>query len=469
MNSAATRTMPAEGSPLLRALVEPRRLTSGVALLGYAGVAIFLLALARVDLLVVAGTAGALGILLLLILSLRRALRAERGRVALLAEAADPFTVVTPTGQLLYSNPAAQRILGGGDEDFTGQNLDSVLGMIHPVDLEATLGRLAEVMSVPDAVANHDVRVRHADGSYRWLRVAAANRVSDPSIGGIVFNFQDVTAEHDAEERLTFQSAVLANVADAVIVTDPEGMIRYWNQGAARVIGYTADEVTGCSVDTLGPVLAAHLKERDLVQLISPGEHLDQWSVPRRDGTQAILRVSTTVMRGDDGRSIAIVDTASDVTERFHSRETLTRLRNAIEQSSEAVVITNARAEIEYVNPAFERISGYSDAEVIGENPRLLQGGQRKPSYYETMWASLAAGRPWVGDFVNRRKDGSLYEASAVISPIRDDHGADLRLRRCQPRRLGRKAQRGVRGASGPREGADRAGDPNHRHAGDAA
>ena len=114
------------------------------------------------------------------------------------------------------------------------------------------------------------------------------------------------------------------------------------------------------------------------------------------------------------------------MTERFHSRATLTRLRRAIEQSSEAVVITDTRALIEYVNPAFERITGYAAAEVIGQNPRLLQGGQKTAAYYETMWATLASGRPWIADFVNRRKDGSTYDASSVISPIRADDGGAI-------------------------------------------
>ncbi len=86
-------------------------------------------------------------------------------------------------------------------------------------------------------------------------------------------------------------------------------------------------------------------------------------------------------------------------------------------------MIADVNSRIEYVNPAFERTSGYSSAEVIGKNPRILHSGVQPPSYYEAMWATLNAGRPWIGDFTNRRKDGTLFQEEAVISPIHDEAG----------------------------------------------
>ena len=102
----------------------------------------------------------------------------------------------------------------------------------------------------------------------------------------------------------------------------------------------------------------------------------------------------------------------------------LRRLGAAIEQTSDAVIIADAKANIEYVNPAFELITGYRRTEAIGRNPRFLQGGNQAPSFYTAMWNTLSAGSPWVADFVNRRKDGSIYTAEAVISSIRDASGA---------------------------------------------
>jgi PAS domain S-box-containing protein len=100
------------------------------------------------------------------------------------------------------------------------------------------------------------------------------------------------------------------------------------------------------------------------------------------------------------------------------------RLVTAIEHSADAVVITDTAGAIEYVNPAFERVSGYSSDEVLGRNPRILSSGVQSPAYYAAMWAALRSGRTFVGDLTNRHKDGSLFHEEAVISPIRDEGGA---------------------------------------------
>ncbi|MGA3031569.1 MAG: EAL domain-containing protein [Candidatus Limnocylindrales bacterium] len=100
------------------------------------------------------------------------------------------------------------------------------------------------------------------------------------------------------------------------------------------------------------------------------------------------------------------------------------RLAAGLEQVAESVIVTDRDARITYVNPAFERVTGYARDEVIGRNPGLLKSGLQPASFYEAMWAALTNGVPWKGHFVNRRKDGTLYTEEAVISPVRDSTGA---------------------------------------------
>ncbi|HJP89651.1 MAG TPA: EAL domain-containing protein [Candidatus Limnocylindrales bacterium] len=100
------------------------------------------------------------------------------------------------------------------------------------------------------------------------------------------------------------------------------------------------------------------------------------------------------------------------------------RLAAAVEQSHEAVVMTDLDGNITFVNPAFERMTGYPAAEVLGRNPRILKSGRQSPAFYKAMWAALTAGLPWVAEMTNRRKDGSLYLEEAVFTPIRDQAGA---------------------------------------------
>jgi PAS domain S-box-containing protein len=100
------------------------------------------------------------------------------------------------------------------------------------------------------------------------------------------------------------------------------------------------------------------------------------------------------------------------------------KLSLALEQSPESIVITNVEAEIQYVNESFVRTTGYSREEAIGQNPRVLQSGKTSTTTYESLWAAMTQGRPWKGEFINRRKDGGEYVDFAVITPLRSADGS---------------------------------------------
>ena len=112
-----------------------------------------------------------------------------------------------------------------------------------------------------------------------------------------------------------------------------------------------------------------------------------------------------------------------DVSDEAQARNQMDLLARVVDQAPNVVIITNADGTIEYVNPAFEEVTGYTVGEAIGQNPRMLQSGRFGRDYYEQMWAELSAGRPWETLFENRRKDGSIYLQKSTISPVTDRHG----------------------------------------------
>ena len=99
------------------------------------------------------------------------------------------------------------------------------------------------------------------------------------------------------------------------------------------------------------------------------------------------------------------------------------RLATALESIGEGLLITDSQGTIQYVNPAFERITGYLRPEVMGKNPRILQSGQHSQAFYRTMWEMIAAGKTWRGSFVDKRKDGQLYDVETTIAPIIEPSG----------------------------------------------
>ena len=118
-----------------------------------------------------------------------------------------------------------------------------------------------------------------------------------------------------------------------------------------------------------------------------------------------------------------VIGTVQDVTERRLTEARLRQLSTAVEQSPASIVITDVDANIEYVNPQFERSSGYSAQEVLGRNPRLLKSGRKSADEYRAMWDTLANGQVWRGEFDNLRKDGTHFSELTSISPIMGDGG----------------------------------------------
>jgi two-component system cell cycle sensor histidine kinase/response regulator CckA len=117
----------------------------------------------------------------------------------------------------------------------------------------------------------------------------------------------------------------------------------------------------------------------------------------------------------------SVADQAAGALARSRLAQTQQRLAIAIEQVAESVVITDTQGTIVYVNPAFEQVSGYSRAEALGQNPRILKSGRQDDAFYRDLWATITAGQVWHGRLVNKKKDGTLYTEDATITPIRGD------------------------------------------------
>ncbi len=105
------------------------------------------------------------------------------------------------------------------------------------------------------------------------------------------------------------------------------------------------------------------------------------------------------------------------------TEEKIRRLARAVEQSPAPVVITDSNGNIEYVNPKFAQLTGYTSAEAIGRNPRILKSGKQPPELYEELWQRISNGKEWRGEFVNKKKNGDLYWENASISAIKNEEG----------------------------------------------
>ena len=143
----------------------------------------------------------------------------------------------------------------------------------------------------------------------------------------------------------------------------------------------------------------------------------------RRDGEIRHVLVHIATSQDTAGRTVLFRGANQDITDRKKSERELRELWRAVEQTPTTVVITDASGSIEYANPKFVETTGYSVAEALGKNPRILKSGLHSADFYHSMWETLLQGDVWRGDMQNRKKSGELFWESACIAPVRDEHG----------------------------------------------
>ncbi|VAX23435.1 hypothetical protein MNBD_NITROSPINAE04-2121 [hydrothermal vent metagenome] len=164
--------------------------------------------------------------------------------------------------------------------------------------------------------------------------------------------------------------------------------------------------------------------EQELISLIE-GDMDEEYEAITKTLTGEIRNIilKIAVTPGNETCWSSVLISITDITERKKAELELNRLFTAVEHAGETILITDTEGTIKYVNPAFERISGYTSEEVIGENPRILASGKHDEAFYKEMWETISSGEVWSGRFINKNKNGELYEEEATISPIKDPSG----------------------------------------------
>ena len=214
---------------------------------------------------------------------------------------------------------------------------------------------------------------------------------------------------------------------DAVIVTGPTGIIQAVNRQTEQLFGYARDELVGQAVECLmaGPLGARHVALRDgymaapIRRFMGEGRDLRG---RHKDGSELALEISLSPISTPQGP--AVISNVRDISRRVQAETQLRQLSQAVEQSSESIMITDAEDRIEYVNAAFTRCSGYPRDEAIGRRPGALLGSGKAPkASYAAMWQAITSGQTWQGEFINRRKDGGEYIDAASVAPVRRPDG----------------------------------------------
>jgi len=298
--------------------------------------------------------------------------------------------------------------------------------LTHPDDFEVGLDLLQDMLAGKRDYGWLEKRYIHREGRVIWT-LLSTSLVRDPQGAPqyLVSQIQDITERKQAEtalqESVERYRSLFENSIDGILLTAPDGTILAANPAACRMFQRTEEEICQAGrsglVDVSDPRLAVALEER-----ARSGEYTSVLFLRRKDGTHFPAEVSSGLFKASDShfRTSMII---RDITERRQTEEMLVKLSSAIEQTADIVFITNRDGVIEYVNPSFEKVTGYTRQEVMGRTPRFLKSGTHNEEFYKRLWDVILYGGVFRAEITNRKKSGELYLEEKTITPIRDQRG----------------------------------------------
>lgn len=299
---------------------------------------------------------------------------------------------------------------------------------LHPDDRDWVIKFCQEATSRNEDY-NLEYRMVAADGDVVWIydSVLIVRDESGPvALRGYMIN---ITAQKQIIEALTRSKAefeaMFRSIPDAVIFTDPERRIVMTNRAVHKMLGYTKKELIGQTTEIL------YADKQDFKDQGRRRYHTgsDTKTTPytvkykRKNGTVFWSETLGTQVKDVNDTVIGFIGMFRDITERKRAEERRRLQAAAIKSAANGIVITSLDGKIQWVNPAFTRLTGYSFEEAVGQNPRLLNSGNQDQAFYQKLWDTILAGRVWHGELINRRKDGSLYTDEQTITPVCDEQG----------------------------------------------
>ena len=261
------------------------------------------------------------------------------------------------------------------------------------------------ILSIPDKLPTHVYLTGLADanGDHCLITVVDITLVRQ--------------SEKSLKEKEKKYRSVLENIQDVYYQIDNQGIIVEISPSIKDLSEFDSDELIGCQVERF------YYKRDERTQFLNTirekGAVNDfELQLKTKTGLIKVVSVNARLSLDNDGKPDHIDGSMRDITRRKQAEENVRKLQKAIENVKVSVVITDKDGLIEYANPFFSELTGYTQKEYIGQNPRVLKSGHHSKEFYQDFWNTIKSGQTWEGEFYNKKKNGELYWEKAVISPI---------------------------------------------------
>lgn len=279
-----------------------------------------------------------------------------------------------------------------------------------------------------------ELQIITATGVEKWVETLGKPIIENGKVIKIRGSFQDITKRKNDEELLRLSEKklkhshhllkyIVEHIGGSVAVHDKDLNYVYVSQRYLDDFNVTNKEILGKHHYEVFPDIPQ--KWRDVHQSALRGtvHKKDEDVYMRADGTVHYTRWECRPWYEMNGEVGGIIISTEIITDKKMAELELKKLSTAIVQSPNSILITDVNGMIEYVNPAFENLTGYSFQDALGQNPSILKSGEQSAKFYQNLWATISSGKTWKGEFNNKKKNGEVYWESANISPVFDDHG----------------------------------------------
>ena len=287
---------------------------------------------------------------------------------------------------------------------------------------EQTGLRLRSILSVPLRIKNRvigviqvvDKEVDRFDRSHMELVESLAATAA--------IAIENARLYEESNKLRLFNENIIDNVEEGLLIIDPNYEITFINPKGALILGHNSHELIHKNILQF---IAAHQQERVAAKL---AQHQAGFAtkyetiIITKDGEEIPILFSASSLFEND-QFAGILAGFMDISRRKKTDELLRKLSRAVEQTADHMIITNSEGIIEYVNPAFQKLTGFTGTDVIGKTPRLLKSGQHNEEFYDRMWNVINSGKVFRDVVINKKKNGTLFYEEQTITPIKDANG----------------------------------------------
>ena len=367
------------------------------------------------------------------------ALQASESKLKTILENTDQGIYgVDLVGRCTYINEAALNALGFRQEECLGIEIH---GLVHHSHSDGTVYPLENCPMHHTKLTGTSSRVNYEtlwrkDGTPIPVEYSSHPIQENGKDIGAVVTFTDISerkrlidnlelSHNEAERSNRLLNAILENMADWAWEINAERRYVYCSSNVENFLGYTPDEIIGRTPFDLMPSAEAQrlgILFLEASKLKLPIKNVENWNIAK-DGRRRLLITNGVPIIDEIGNLTGYRGVDRDITDVKHLESELYKLSRAVIQSPVSILITDLSGKIEFVNPRFSELTGYTAEEAIGQNPSILNSGQTPLETFKSLWASLTSGEIWEGEFHNKGKYGQHFWEHAVISALRDESG----------------------------------------------